>query len=67
MAEKPRRMSVGDYVTGIVVVIVVFLLLFFAAGALGLNVPQWLLSGIAGGAGVIIWFALIGRFGGAKK
>ncbi len=66
MAEA-RRMNAREIVIGIVVLVVVFAVVFLAAGALNIGLPQWLLSAVAAVIGIFIWFALIGRLGGAKK
>jgi hypothetical protein len=60
MAER-MRFTRADIAMGVGVLLVVFVLVFFAAGALELAVPQWLLRSTAALIGVAIWFAVLKR------
>lgn len=65
MAER-QRMTTREILIGLAVLIPVFVIAFLGAGALNLQVPQWLVSAVAAVVGIVIWFAIIGRFGGKK-
>mgnify|MGYP001791768975 CR=1 FL=1 len=67
MANARGRMNAREIIIGIIVLIVVFAVVFFAAGALNLALPQWLLSGVAALIGIVIWFTIIGRWGRARS
>jgi hypothetical protein len=65
MTER-RRFSATDYAIGIAAVLVAFVVVFLSAGALNLQVPQWVLGAVSGALGVGVWFAIVGRMGKAK-
>lgn len=65
MAER-QRLTTREILIGLAVLIPVFVVVFLGAGALNLQIPQWLVSAIAAVVGIVIWFAIIGRLGGKK-
>ena len=67
MATERKRLTGREIVIGLVVLIPTFVILYLGAGALDLAIPRWALSAAAAVIGVLIWFAIIGRLGGAKK
>lgn len=55
-----RKFTAKEWIIGIVAVGLSFVIIHAAAGALALDLPQWLLAGVSAAVGVVLWYAFIG-------
>ena len=56
-----RHLSLKEYAIGVAFVVVAFFVVYLVVGWLNLPVPQFVVSGIAGALGVVVWFAFLNR------
>ncbi len=61
MAAEVRKVTIGEYAVGAAIVAGVLAALALVIGAYGLPVPQWVMSGLGGALGVIVWFGYLNR------
>jgi hypothetical protein len=56
-----RKLRAIDWAIGVGCVLVAFVALYFVKASLNLPVPEFVVSGIAGALGVVVWFAFLNR------